>query len=650
MPKFIVKHGAQPGLNIQMPGDKLVFGRTEDCDVMIADANVSRRHAQAVVLDGLVAVVDLNSSNGTFVNELPISRIFLMDGDEVRLGETVLVYSDEGELSRDLAGAPTASSPRLSSAGAANHGPDAGPSSDADQINQTRLFAAIPEDVHADALKETYLKLKALYRVFHEVAQAQSLKDIFEAVARAVTVSVGAERIIFFLNAEKAGGGWERYLTHAAARLDAKAVASPESAEVLERVRDDQRLVLAHVNASRGTLFADKEANTLAIPLLRGGRLAAAIYVDNPQSAAAFTKDDVDFISTLALQVAIRLNQFEQVQQLKQENVQLRQKIDEEYAVVTRNERMRQIMVVTTRVAESDATVLVTGESGTGKELIAQSIHKFSRRRSKPLVAVNCAALPDTLLESELFGHEKGAFTGAVERRIGKFELADGGTLFLDEIGDISASAQAKLLRVLQEGEIQRLGGNKVIKVDVRVIAATNKDLSGEMQKGTFRQDLFFRIKVIEIPLPPLRERKDDIPVLAEYFLKQLRQKLPTTTKSIDPSAMECLMRYEYPGNIRELKNVIERGLVFAHGDSLMPEHLPLEVAAAAAVGMLEGPDSVGIPAGSDPLSLAEVEKRHIQRVLQHVKGNKLKAASLLGISRTTLYEKLKEYDSPAGD
>jgi DNA-binding NtrC family response regulator len=186
--------------------------------------------------------------------------------------------------------------------------------------------------------------------------------------------------------------------------------------------------------------------------------------------------------------------------------------------------------------------------------------------------------------------------------------------------------------------------------VDVRVIAATNKDLSGEMQKGTFRQDLFFRIKVIEIPLPPLRERKDDIPVLAEYFLKQLRQKLPTTTKSIDPSAMECLMRYEYPGNIRELKNVIERGLVFAHGDSLMPEHLPLEVAAAAAVGMLEGPDSVGIPAGSDPLSLAEVEKRHIQRVLQHVKGNKLKAASLLGISRTTLYEKLKEYDSPAGD
>jgi len=344
--------------------------------------------------------------------------------------------------------------------------------------------------------------------------------------------------------------------------------------------------------------------------------------------------------------------------------VQLRRSLDEDFAVIVQNEKMKQIMAVAARVADSGSTVLISGESGTGKEMIAKTIHKFSRRGGKPWVAVNCAALPETLLESELFGHEKGAFTGAMDRRVGKFELADGGTLFLDEIGDISASAQAKLLRVLQEGELQRVGGNKVVKVDVRLVTATNKSLAEEVKKGTFRQDLFFRLRVIEISLPPLRERPDDIPALAEFFFKQLRQKLNTPAKRISADTMKVLCAYPFPGNVRELRNVIERGLVFAFGDELLPEHLPLEVLQphlgggllpmdqASAPGAAGGESSVyssdrlsALDSGQMPVSLSEMEKRHIQYVLKFVKNNKLKAAQLLGISRTTLYEKLKQYE-----
>jgi two-component system response regulator HydG len=244
---------------------------------------------------------------------------------------------------------------------------------------------------------------------------------------------------------------------------------------------------------------------------------------------------------------------------------------------------------------------------------------------------------------------------------VGKFELADGGTLFLDEIGDISPSAQAKLLRVLQEGELQRVGGNKNIKVDVRLIAATNKDLLAEVQKGAFRNDLYYRLRVIELTIPPLRQRVDDIPALAEYFFKKLRLRTNTTVKRIGQSAMNALLSYPWPGNVRELRNVIERGLVFAFGDELLAEHLPPEfqpgapMASSAALllqagghavpnAAISGQEGLAAPA-PQPIALADMEKRHIQYVLQFVKGNKLKAAALLGISRTTLYEKLKQYE-----
>lgn len=661
MAKFITQQGADTAQEFPVTSGMMTFGRSDDCDVVLSDPNVSRRHAHAVVLNGMVALVDLGSSNGTLVNGVPISRAFLMDGDVVTLGATVFHFVEEMELSDEVGSVRPQG---MEAAATHNLAPKTEVSesgSSADPLTHTRLFSPADEDLKIDALKDIYLKLKSLYRIFMEVAQAPSLKQIFEAVARGVTMSTSVQRAVFLLSDEKSSGAWEHYFTHGSVRLSDEQLDSPPFMPLIEQAAASRRAVLALMAPDGTATVGSPESNVLTVPLIKAGKVSAIIYADNPEGGAAISREDIDFITMLALQVAVRLNQFEQVQQLTQENRQLRRAADESYTVVVQNESMKRLMSVAERVAQTDSTALITGESGTGKELIARTVHRFSKRASKPLVAVNCAALPETLLESELFGHEKGAFTGAVDRRIGKFELADGGTLFLDEIGDISANAQAKLLRVLQEGELQRVGGNKNIKVDVRLIAATNKDLLAEVQQGNFRNDLYYRLRVIELTIPPLRQRVDDIPALAEYFFKQLRKRTNAEVKRIGQSAMNALLAYPWPGNVRELRNVIERGLVFAFGEELLVEHLPPEfqpgstmsTSAEMLLQRAQGGGESGLGAGETatgapdpaPVALAEMEKRHILYVLQFVKGNKLKAANLLGISRTTLYEKLKQYE-----
>jgi DNA-binding NtrC family response regulator len=296
-----------------------------------------------------------------------------------------------------------------------------------------------------------------------------------------------------------------------------------------------------------------------------------------------------------------------------------------------------------THIAPTDATVLIYGESGTGKELVARAIHKASRRADKPMIKVSCAALPESLLESELFGYEKGAFTGAYTRKPGKFELANGGTFFLDEIGDMSPSMQVKLLRVLQEKEFERLGGTKTIKVDVRIIAATNRNLREAIREKVFREDLFYRLSVIPIALPPLRNRKEDIPLLCEHFIQKLNKRMPKKIKGISDEAMKKLMEYDWPGNVRELENTIERAFILAKKDIILPENLvlegipinvPVSEQSLQAFGAMKLPDK----------SLRSVEKFHIRAVLEECGWNKSKAASILGIDRKTLQNKIKLY------
>ena len=306
---------------------------------------------------------------------------------------------------------------------------------------------------------------------------------------------------------------------------------------------------------------------------------------------------------------------------------------------------MQQVFSLVRQVAPSKAAVLINGESGTGKELVARAIHHLSPRRGGPFVAINCAAMPETLMESELFGHEKGAFTGAIERRAGCFELAQHGTLLLDELAEMPVATQAKLLRVLEDSRVRRLGGKNEIVVDVRILASTNKNLEDALRKGELREDLYYRLNVFQIALPPLRQREGDIPLLVEALIRDLNRKHGCKVTEASKELLDQLHRHNWPGNVRELRNVIERALIIAGEGPLTPAHLPQFHATAASRPQTDfkEPDAVRLPVGT---TVAEAEKALIQITLQHTKNNKTRAAEILGISLKTLFNKLKEYGS----
>jgi DNA-binding NtrC family response regulator len=352
-----------------------------------------------------------------------------------------------------------------------------------------------------------------------------------------------------------------------------------------------------------------------------------------------------DYIAKGRLQIdelEMRIGRALRNRNLEVENVALRQQLDSRFGlenVVGESPAMREVLDTVRQVAPTRATVLLQGESGTGKELIAKVIHRLSPRAQHPLVAVHCAALSPTLLESELFGHEKGAFTGAHERRIGRFEQAQGGTLFLDEIGEIDASVQIKLLRFLGERTFERVGSNKTMSADVRLITATNKDLEEQVKAGSFREDLFFRLRVVEVWLPPLRERLEDIPLLAQVFLREFAQENEKPILNFTPDVLDLLLRYAWPGNVRELRTSMEHAVVMCRSDKITPRDLPPALRKA--------------PAGSDPKSLVarqdltvkEAEKEMILRLMKETGGNRSLVAKKLGISRSSLYRKLQRYN-----
>lgn len=327
-----------------------------------------------------------------------------------------------------------------------------------------------------------------------------------------------------------------------------------------------------------------------------------------------------------------------EIRRLKEENIRLKKDLGRCYSgpnVIGNSAAMKRVFSLVDKVSASDSTVLMLGESGTGKELVATTIHYQGRRRDRPLVKVNCAALPEGLIESELFGHEKGAFTGALRRKPGRFELADGGTVFLDEIGDLPLSTQAKILRVIQERQFERIGGTATLNVDVRIIAATNRNLEDDVKAGRFREDLYYRLNVIPITLPPLRERREDIPDLMEFFLDRYRKRLSKKVR-FSKDAIDLLLAYDYPGNVRELENIIERCITLSAGELIDRDDLPSI--------MRHRHDASGAKSLLLSDIAAEAEKSHIITVLRSTQGNKTKAAEILGISRKTLWEKISSY------
>jgi DNA-binding NtrC family response regulator len=325
-------------------------------------------------------------------------------------------------------------------------------------------------------------------------------------------------------------------------------------------------------------------------------------------------------------------------QELLKEVLYLRSEIARDHRfenLVGRNQRMQEIYDLVARIADNNATVLLSGESGTGKEVLARAIHQQSNRNQRPFVAVNCAAIPAELLESELFGHEKGAFTGAIATKVGKFELATGGSLFLDEVGSMRLDLQAKILRALQEREVERVGGTRTIKIDVRVIAATNRDLKKAVEEEAFREDLYYRLNVVPITLPDLKDRQEDIPLLANHFVQKFAQESNPAIREISKEAMAVLMSHTWPGNVRELENVIERAVTLGHGPAVLPADLPPHLAGGA--NPLER-------ALAREATLEDLERDYIAMILQRTKGHQIRAATILGIDRRTLYRKIRRY------
>jgi two-component system, NtrC family, response regulator HydG len=394
------------------------------------------------------------------------------------------------------------------------------------------------------------------------------------------------------------------------------------------------------VEVLRAVKAADPDLPTMIITAF--GTVETAVEAMKLGAFDFLTKPFAPEVARLKVERALELAGARRARRkLEAQNEYLREKEGERYAfaeLIGGADKMQKVFRTVERVAPTDSSVFIHGESGTGKELVARAIHRLSKRAAGPFIKVNCGALTETLLESELFGHEKGAFTGAIKTKLGRFELADGGTLFLDEIGDVPLSMQVKLLRVLQEQEFERVGGEQSLKVDVRVISATHKDLDAEVAAGRFRQDFYYRLHVVPLTLPPLRERRDDIPLLAAHFIDKLGKKTNPAVRGIGDEALGRLMAYHWPGNVRELENAIEQALVFADGDSIGVAALPVFLQGG-------GEDALEVPREmSLPDILEDLERQLILKAYKKAAGVKTETARLLGIKTSALYYKLEKY------
>jgi transcriptional regulator with GAF, ATPase, and Fis domain len=614
-------------------GTRYKLGRAPTNKVMLKDDLCSREHAEVFPEGDGWLIRDLGSLNGTHVNGEAIRRErALRPLDEVRVGRTRLVFVEE------LAQLPDVPKP----------GPAPGERAEGLEIRkrlgQTRYLpptiAEGDDTTHAEARVAPQQAVSVLYRLALDMAGAAAVTELCELVVDAMFRATPAE--VAAVLAQKEGrelrpvvhrtraAGPQTY--HKVSNYVSHEVLASKQAVLAENVAADRTLM------SRDSITDLKVASLICAPVLFEDQVLGLLHLYRTTTQGPLNTDDLEFTLAVARQLGTVWHRLRQQATLTAENRSLKDQLRLESELVGESPSLNHVVQQLARVGATKATVLVRGESGVGKELVARAIHAASPRRDGPFVCINCAALTETLLESELFGHEKGAFTGATDRMVGKFEGADQGTIFLDEIGEMALTTQAKFLRVLEGHTFERVGGNTPIKADVRVVAATNRPLEEAVRSGTFRKDLFFRLQVVQIDVPPLRDRADDIPVLAEHFLKRFARETGRKIKGFTPAALEKLKAYRWPGNVRELRNVIERAVALGAGAELdVPDIWLSELEAGAPV---EGQR----PAPYRPESLEEVEKRHILETLRHTDWNKSQASAILGIERSTLDRKIKAF------
>jgi Nif-specific regulatory protein len=489
---------------------------------------------------------------------------------------------------------------------------------------------------------QTQTSLEALSEIALTINSIQEPDALLEKVLEIAMEALDAERGLILLTSEKAPEGFEVKTSRNFTQKQIGDLVRISTSVVHEVLRRGEPVLL--YEALQDERYRETESIVLqqiqsiaCVPLRIKSKQIGAIYLDSLTKRGRFTRDSLPFLNAFANQAAIALENARLYQALRQENRLLRQEVQRVHGfeeIIGQSGRMQDVFETISRVLDSDATVVVEGESGTGKELVARAIHYNGHRKEKPFVAIFCGSLPENLLESELFGHKKGSFTGAVADKKGLFEVADGGTIFLDEVGDLSPHIQTALLRVLQEGEVKRVGDTQTRHVDVRILSATNRPLKDLIKAGEFREDLFYRLNTISIMMPPLRHRRSDIPILAHHFLDKYASGKRSHIKGFDQEALDALQGYPWPGNVRELENTIERAVVLSRGDLIAAEDLRL-------------PDSERIDPFEIGIPLKEVERRVVERTLKDLDGNISETARVLEVSRRWLHYKLKEWESP---
>ena len=609
-PRLVAIAGKLQGTVLPITDSPVIIGRESGATLYLPEGSVSRRHSQIEREDDEFILTDLDSLNGTFVNDVPIKRRILEHADRIRIGNSHFhflrheddVPSESGEVHFD---------------------------------DSRKVSGPTIQFRFNDALYLMARDLAALIKVSTTINAIRGLmelqKKLLELMFEVVPANHGA---ILLVDSSDKEGEEEFSSVFALDRLRGPDETITVSRTVARQVlRDGTALLIKDRDetASLANSLTDAQTSSvLCVPLIMAGRSLGVLYLDTNDPNVHFDSDHLQVASTIAAISAVAIENARHIEWLESENKRLIADAGIEHSMVGESPRMRQVYQLIAKVARTDSSVLILGESGTGKELAARAIHQNSKRSEKPFIAVNCAALTETLLESELFGHEKGAFTGAMAQRKGRLEIADGGTLFLDEIGELSAPLQVKLLRVLQEREFERVGGVRTIKVDIRLLTATNRNLEDLITQGLFRHDLFYRLNVLQLEMPPLRQRQEDIPLLAKYFAVRYGEKCNRKITSISSEAQKRLLSYDWPGNVRELENAIERAVVLGNTDVILPEDLP-EVILETETRAMPAPTKYHE-------AVAETKKQVILHAMDQAKGNYTDAAKLLGVHPNYLH------------
>jgi Nif-specific regulatory protein len=638
-----------------IPGQVVTVGRAPTNQIVIKDERCSRMHLEIFFSAGQWTLRDLDSRNGTVIgNQLVKGDWNLAPGDVVRIGHSQLVFVNRlsdafADASSVLRPTPegVAADPDDSSVLAACE-----PTTITHRRGQTRFL--VPGDEVPSGVSKMGKAAAQLCRLAFELAKAPDISTMADlALAGLVEGTQIDAAALLLLPRQFRGEPHGEALEVVASRSTSEHHYQRLAPGLATTVMREGEAVLARNVMGDSTLGSrDSKGEILATsvicaPVRRGRKVFGVVHLYSSNPNRVPDPDDLEYTLAVADTVAVALENLLQRQELSEnltrirtENVQLRERLGVQTEIIGRSAAIRAVTDEIARAAATNATVLIRGESGVGKELVARAIHANSLRREAVFVCLNCAALAETLLASELFGHERGAFTGATERKLGKFEAAHKGTLMLDEIGEMSPGIQAKFLRVLEGHPFERVGGNKPITADVRVIAATNRDLEKDVAEGRFRRDLYFRLHVIEIVVPGLRKRREDIPELANHFLVKFTDETGRRIGGFTPEATQKLLAYQWPGNVRELKNVIERAVVLCRGQVIDADDLLLtRLATAGDTEVPAVPEDEFLPA-----SLEAIEKRYILATLNHTSWNKSRTANILGIERSTLDRKIRRY------